>query len=72
MIRALTRFSVRLVERYLPDPYIFVILLTLLAGVAAVGVEGKGPMEIVRLWGDACCRSPCRWCWCWSPASCWP
>lgn len=52
MIRALTRFSVRLVERYLPDPYIFVILLTLLAGVAAVGVEGKGPMEIVRLWGD--------------------
>lgn len=52
MFRALTRFSVRLVERYLPDPYIFVIILTLLAGAAAVGVERKSPMEIVRMWGD--------------------
>ena len=52
MFHALTRFSVRLVERFLPDPYIFVVLLTLLAGVSAVGVEGKTPMEIVRIWGD--------------------
>jgi len=52
MFRTLTRFSVRLVERYLPDPYIFVIILTLLAGFAAMGVEGKSPMEIVRIWGD--------------------
>lgn len=52
MFRALTRWSVRLVERYLPDPYLFVIILTLVAGFAAMGVEGKGPMEVVTLWGD--------------------
>ncbi len=52
MFHALTRFSVRLVERFLPDPYIFVVLLTLLAGFSAMGVEGKTPMEIVRIWGD--------------------
>lgn len=51
MFHAVTRFSVRLVERYLPDPYVFVILLTLVAGVAAMGVQSTTPMEIVRLWG---------------------
>ena len=51
MFHAVTRFSVRLVERYLPDPYVFVILLTLVAGAAAVGVESRTPMQIVRLWG---------------------
>ena len=52
MFRALTRFSVRLVERYLPDPYIFVILLTLIAAAAAMGVEHKSPMEVAIMWGD--------------------
>ena len=52
MFRALTRFSVRLVERYLPDPYIFVVLLTLIAAAAAVGIEHKTPMEIIVMWGD--------------------
>lgn len=52
MFKAITNFSVRLVERYLPDPYIFVILLTLIAGVAAVFVENKTPLAIVNMWGD--------------------
>jgi len=52
MFKTLSRWSVRLVERYLPDPYIFVVLLTLLAGVAAVSVEQKTPMEVVTMWGD--------------------
>ncbi|NYT84621.1 short-chain fatty acid transporter [Pollutimonas harenae] len=52
MFKALSRSSVKLVERYLPDPYIFVVLLTLLAGVAAVLVESKTPMEVVTMWGD--------------------
>ena len=52
MFHALTRFSVRLVERWLPDPYLFVILLTLVAGLAAMGVESRGPMEVVNMWGD--------------------
>jgi short-chain fatty acids transporter len=52
MFKALSRWSVRLVERYLPDPYIFVVLLTLLAGVAAVSIERKTPMEVITMWGD--------------------
>ncbi|NYT75883.1 short-chain fatty acid transporter [Alcaligenaceae bacterium] len=52
MFKALSRTSVKLVERYLPDPYIFVVLLTLLAGIAAVSIEHKTPMEVVTMWGD--------------------
>lgn len=52
MFRLLTRSSVRLVERYLPDPYIFVILLTLIAAVAAVLGEQRTPMEVIRMWGN--------------------
>lgn len=52
MFHALTRFSVRLVERWLPDPYLFVILLTLVAGFTAMGVESRSPLEVVVMWGD--------------------
>ena len=52
MFKLLTRGSVRLVERYLPDPYIFVLLLTFLAGLAAVLGEQRTPMEVVRWWGN--------------------
>ncbi|NYT37165.1 short-chain fatty acid transporter [Allopusillimonas soli] len=52
MFKALSRYSVKLVERYLPDPYIFVVLLTLIAGVAAVSIEHRTPMEVVTMWGD--------------------
>ncbi|NYT58462.1 short-chain fatty acid transporter [Alcaligenaceae bacterium] len=52
MFKALSRSSVKLVERYLPDPYIFVVLLTLVAGIAAVLVESKTPMQVVTMWGD--------------------
>lgn len=52
MFRSITNFSVRLVEKYLPDPYIFVILLTLIAGVAAAFIEQQSPMAIITMWGD--------------------
>lgn len=52
MFRLITRGSVRLVERYLPDPYIFVILLTLVAALAAMIGEQKTPLDVVRMWGD--------------------
>ena len=52
MFHALTRASVRLVERYLPDPYIFVIVLTLIAGGSALLISGNTPMKVVTAWGD--------------------
>lgn len=51
MFQALTRFSVRIVERWLPDPYIFVVLLTLIAGICAVLFQGKSPLSVVQVWG---------------------
>lgn len=52
MFRFLTRQSVKLVERYLPDPYIFVVLLTFIAAAAAVGVERQAPLDVLRWWGN--------------------
>src|SRR5699024_7532465 len=48
----ISRGSVRLVERYLPDPYIFVLLLTIIAAIAAMAVEQTGPVDLMRMWGD--------------------
>lgn len=52
MFKLLTRGSVRLVERYLPDPYIFVLLLTIVAAIAAMAVEKTSPIALIRIWGD--------------------
>ncbi|MFB2657752.1 short-chain fatty acid transporter [Shewanella xiamenensis] len=43
---------VKLVDRYLPDPYIFVLLLTLVVMVSAVVAEQKTPMDVISYWGD--------------------
>ena len=52
MLAAVSRPLVRLVERYLPDPYIFVLILTLVAFAAAIGIEGTSPLAVVGMWGD--------------------
>ncbi|EBA00498.1 putative short-chain fatty acids transporter [Marinobacter sp. ELB17] len=43
---------VSLVDKYLPDPYIFVIILTLVSFGAAMAFEGHGPMAVIEMWGD--------------------
>jgi len=43
---------VRIVDRYLPDPFVFVLILTLIAGLAAFLTQGTGPLEVVTMWGD--------------------
>lgn len=52
MLKFLSRPAVKLVERYLPDPFIFVLLLTLVAVAAAIGVERQTPLAVMRMWGD--------------------
>ncbi|MGZ3215531.1 short-chain fatty acid transporter [Paracoccus sp. T5] len=52
MLRILSRPATRLMERWLPDAFIFVIVLTLVAALAAVLVQGTGPLQLVRMWGD--------------------
>lgn len=52
MLRTVTRGSVYLVERYLPDPYIFVLILTLVVFAAGMGIEQQSPLQMVQYWGD--------------------
>lgn len=43
---------VKLVDRYLPDPYIFVLLLTLIVMLAAIVSEQQAPIDVINYWGD--------------------
>ncbi|WP_163558417.1 short-chain fatty acid transporter [Halomonas sp. NO4] len=52
MLKTVSKPAVRLVERYLPDPYIFVLLLTVIAAAAAIAVERQTPLAVLRYWGD--------------------
>ncbi|WP_372611004.1 short-chain fatty acid transporter [Halomonas sp.] len=52
MLKFLSRPAVKLVDRYLPDPYIFVLLLTIIAAAAAIAVERQSPLAVMRFWGD--------------------
>ena len=52
MLKMISKPAVKLVERYLPDPYIFVLLLTIIASVAAIAVERQTPLAVLRFWGD--------------------
>jgi len=47
----LANFFTELMRRYLPDPFVFAIVLTLLTMVLAVVVEGKIPTGVIHDWG---------------------
>ncbi|MDQ6217383.1 TIGR00366 family protein, partial [Achromobacter insolitus] len=48
----LASFFTELMRKYLPDPFVFAIALTLLTVLLAMGVEGKGIGDITRAWGN--------------------
>lgn len=52
MLRILSRPATRLMERWLPDAFIFVIVLTLIAAAAAMLTQGTGPVELIEYWGN--------------------
>ena len=52
MLRILSRPASRMMERWLPDAFIFVIVLTLVAAAAAMLTQGTGPTELVQMWGN--------------------
>lgn len=52
MLRSLSRPAVALMDRYLPDPFVFVLILTIVSALAAMLVQGTGPMQVVQIWGD--------------------
>ncbi|KGJ04518.1 short-chain fatty acid transporter [Paracoccus halophilus] len=51
-MRAITRASVNLVERFLPDAFVLVLILTLVVFGAGMIVEGQSPFAMAQYWGD--------------------
>lgn len=52
MLRAVSKPAVALVERYLPDPFIFVLILTIVAALFAMLFQGASPVAVVEMWGN--------------------
>lgn len=51
-MKGIIRFSNNLMERYLPDPFLFVIILTLVVFGMGLGLTGSTPVEMVAFWGE--------------------
>ena len=52
MFKKLTNASVRMVERLLPDAFIFCVVLTIVAFVLAMVATGQGPLAMILHWGN--------------------
>lgn len=52
MFKKVTNFCVKLVQRYLPDPFLFCVILTLIVFIGGITLTGQGPMEMVIHWND--------------------
>jgi len=52
MFQKFTQACVKVVQQYLPDPYLFAVILTLIVFVAAMGITAQTPMAMVRHWGN--------------------
>lgn len=51
MFKRLTNASVALVQKYLPDAFIFAVILTILTFVLSFITTGQGIMELIQHWG---------------------
>ncbi|MDR1725909.1 MAG: TIGR00366 family protein [Bacteroidales bacterium] len=52
MLKKLIKISVKIVQRYLPEPFIFAILLTFIAFIVAMFVCKQSPIEVMDNWGN--------------------
>lgn len=53
MFKKFTNACVNIVQKFLPDAFIFCIVLTILVFVAAMPVSKMNPFEIANAWGDS-------------------
>lgn len=52
LLRRFARVCVLLVERYLPDPFLFAVLLTFVVFIMGLVWTPSGPLEMIQHWGD--------------------
>ena len=51
MLSSVTALSVKLIQRYLPSPFVFAILLSLIVLAASMLVTGQGLPAMAQHWG---------------------
>lgn len=52
MFKKFTNGCVKLVQRFLPDAFVFCIILTIVVFIAAMPVTGMGPIQVITAWGS--------------------
>ncbi|MCA1010528.1 short-chain fatty acid transporter [Halobacillus halophilus] len=52
LLRGMTLFFDRLVQRYLPDAFLFAVILTLVVFGLGIGFTESSPVQMVQFWGD--------------------
>ena len=52
MFKKFTNACVKLVQRFLPDAFVFCIILTIVVFIAAMPVTGMNPIEVASAWGS--------------------
>ena len=50
-MKGITRFSNSLMEKYLPDPFLFVIILTVVIFGLGLGLTDSSPVQMVAFLG---------------------
>ncbi len=53
MFKKFTNGCVRVVNRWLPDPFLFAIILTIVVFIAAMVGTQQGPLAMVKAWGGS-------------------
>ena len=52
MFKKFTNGCVKLVQRFLPDAFVFCIILTIVVFIVAMPVAGMNPIEVANAWGS--------------------
>jgi short-chain fatty acids transporter len=52
MVASISKFFTKMVDKYLPDPLVFAMILTILTFLLGVGLTDTTPVEMVGFWGD--------------------
>ena len=52
MVGVISKFFSNIVNKYLPDPLVFAILLTIIIFLLGIGITPHSAMDMVNMWGD--------------------
>lgn len=50
-MKTLSNFFTALVQRFLPDPFVFALILTLILFVSGIAFTPHGPVDMIEFWG---------------------